>query len=104
MSESSHPHWGRIVGSYITPSDMDRLDLSVDSELAGLQAVQEISQLSTEAPRIKSARDIHISTLGSALLLARNPATIRHLANPLVISGCIQLMRTIIGRPSEVAS
>ncbi|KAG8684349.1 hypothetical protein FRC08_013741 [Ceratobasidium sp. 394] len=104
MSEPSHPLWGRIIGSYIPPSDMDRLDLSVDSELAGLQAMQEISQLAAEAPRATSARNINISTLESALRLARDPATIRHLANPPVISGCIQLMKAVTGRRSRVAS
>ncbi|KAG8703216.1 hypothetical protein FRC08_003004 [Ceratobasidium sp. 394] len=73
---------------------MDRLDVSVDSELAGLQAMQEISQLAAEAPRDRLVGDIDISKIESALLLARDPATICHLANPLVVSGCIQLMKT----------
>ncbi|KAG8713253.1 hypothetical protein FRC08_013496 [Ceratobasidium sp. 394] len=104
MPEPSHPRWGRVVGSYVPPSDMDRLNLSVDSELAGLQAMQEISQLAAEAPRATSARNINISTLESALRLARDPTTIRHLANPPVISGCIQLMKAVAGRSSRVAS
>ncbi|KAG8713256.1 hypothetical protein FRC08_013499 [Ceratobasidium sp. 394] len=90
MSESLHTRWGRIIGSYVVSSDMDRLDLSVDSELAGLQAMQEISQLAAEAPREKS----YVYAIESALLLARDPATIRHLTNPPVISGCIRLMKT----------
>ncbi|KAG9085805.1 hypothetical protein FS749_004090 [Ceratobasidium sp. UAMH 11750] len=56
--------------------------------------MQKISQLAAEAPQDKLARDIDVSTIESALLLARTPATIRHLANPPVISGCIQLMKT----------
>ncbi|KAG8713780.1 hypothetical protein FRC08_012816 [Ceratobasidium sp. 394] len=104
MSGPSHPRWGRTVGSYAAPSDMNRLDLPLDSELAGLQAMEEISQLATGVPQVGLARNIHISTLESALLLARDPATIRHLANPPVISGCVQLMKAIIRKPSGVAS
>ncbi|KAG8713779.1 hypothetical protein FRC08_012815 [Ceratobasidium sp. 394] len=101
MSKLPHPLWGRVVGSYLVPSDLEQLTLSVDSELAGLQAMQKISQLGTEVPEVKSTNDIHISTLESALLLFRDPATIRHLANPPVISGCIRLMKAIIGKPSN---
>ncbi|KAG8709217.1 hypothetical protein FRC08_018478 [Ceratobasidium sp. 394] len=101
MSKLSHPVWGRVIGSYLVPSDLEQLDLSVDSELAGLQAMQEISQLATEVPQVKSTNDIHISTLESALLLSRDPATIRHLTNPPVISGCIRLMKTVIDKSSN---
>ncbi|KAG8709218.1 hypothetical protein FRC08_018479 [Ceratobasidium sp. 394] len=104
MSGPSHPRWGRIVGSYTAPSDMGRLDLSVDSELTGLQAMQAISQLAVGAPRATAVSDIDISALESVLLLARDPSTLRHLANPPVISSCIHLMKAMISRSSKVAS
>ncbi|CAE6500233.1 unnamed protein product [Rhizoctonia solani] len=98
MDTSLHPQWGRTIGSYSLPSDMNRTTLSVDSELTGLQAMQKISQLATEGRiqgRESLEENIDIKMLHCALNLASDPATIRQLANPPIISGCICLMKTI---------
>ncbi|KAG8711270.1 hypothetical protein FRC11_003242 [Ceratobasidium sp. 423] len=107
MSLPWDPRWGRPVGSYAPSSDIFRISVSVDDEIAGLQAMQKISQLATEA-RIPGQpnpeKDTDISTLNSALRLSLDPATIRHVANPLAASGCIQLMQTITGQNPGIAS
>ncbi|CAE6412725.1 unnamed protein product [Rhizoctonia solani] len=107
MPVSSHPRWGNpfeIYGSFVNPC---RLTLSVDSELAGLQAMKRISGLAAQtftSNQTSSKSDIDISEIISALRLAQDPATIRHLTNPPVISGCIQLMRIVICPGEEVSS
>ncbi|CAE7227416.1 unnamed protein product [Rhizoctonia solani] len=104
---SSHPRWGRAIASLSPPTHRKRLTLSVDSELTGLQAMEKISRLAADghlATRMDAETEIDISTLESSLLLAQDPMTIRHLANPPVISGCVRLMRTMIGQRPGVAS
>ncbi|KDN34570.1 hypothetical protein RSAG8_12329, partial [Rhizoctonia solani AG-8 WAC10335] len=107
MSPPLHPRWGRPIQFYSGLSHADRCTLSVDRELAGLQALQKISRLATEGymPTSEdSEHNIDISTLKSALLLTSDSATFRHLANPPAISGCIQLMKTVNSQSSGVAS
>ncbi|CAE6494801.1 unnamed protein product [Rhizoctonia solani] len=97
MSIPPHPRWGHTIDSAPSYSLESLVDVAVDKELAGLLAMEMISRLATEAPTSDEAgleRDINTSTLESALLLALDPATIRHLANPPVISGCIQLLKS----------
>ncbi|CAE6498707.1 unnamed protein product [Rhizoctonia solani] len=100
MPETLHSRWGYPIGSYVPTDDYARLNLSVDDELAGLQAMQRISYLEagTHMPTgTDFGSDIDLSTLESALRLARDPATIRHLVNPPAISGCVQLMKSVVG-------
>ncbi|KDN35998.1 hypothetical protein RSAG8_11149, partial [Rhizoctonia solani AG-8 WAC10335] len=107
MSPPSHPRWGRPIRSYSNLFNADRCALSVDSEIAGLQAMQKISRLATEgytsAPEDLEL-DIDISTLESAVRLTLDSTTIRHLANPLVISGCIRLMKGVNRQRTGAAS
>ncbi|KAG8683627.1 hypothetical protein FRC11_013290, partial [Ceratobasidium sp. 423] len=91
-----HPRWGHTTDSAPSYSLESLVNVAVDKELAGLQAMEKISRLATEARTSAEAdleRGIDPPTLESALLLALDPATIRYLANPPVISGCIQLSK-----------
>ncbi|KEP46561.1 hypothetical protein V565_192420 [Rhizoctonia solani 123E] len=102
MSIKPHSLWGRAIGSYAYYPDFIRSSLSMDSELAGLQAMEKIAQLSTEArapAQQHTVYGIEVSTLQSALQLSVDPLTIGHLANPSVINSCVQLMQTVGGRP-----
>ncbi|CAE6476550.1 unnamed protein product [Rhizoctonia solani] len=107
MSPPLHPRWGRPIQFYSGLTHADQCALSVERELAGLQALQKISRLATEGYMLTledSELNPDLSTLKSALLLTSDSATFRHLANPPVISGCIQLMKTINSQSSGVAS
>ncbi|CAE6526359.1 unnamed protein product [Rhizoctonia solani] len=108
MPTPSHPRWGRLIGSYPL-SDVNESTLSVDSEVAGLRAMKEISGLATEAQApsqtdLEQHSNIKISILQLALRLSQDPMKIHHLADPPVVSGCIRLMKVIIGRTPGVAS
>ncbi|EUC54309.1 hypothetical protein RSOL_037030 [Rhizoctonia solani AG-3 Rhs1AP] len=109
MSESttSHPRWGRIIGSY-PRSDVKDSTLSMDSEVAGLRAMKEISKLATSALSLSTPLEqyshIKVSTLELALRLSQDTTKIHHLVDPSVASGCIRLMKAIIGRTPGVAS
>ncbi|CAE6452498.1 unnamed protein product [Rhizoctonia solani] len=107
MSSILHSSWGRATGSYRPSPDLYRSVLSVDAELAGLQAIQTVSELATEAQIVTPntlGNGISVSMLESALSLALDPATVRHLGNPPFISGCIQLMKTMVRPHSAIAS
>ncbi|CAE6494812.1 unnamed protein product [Rhizoctonia solani] len=107
MSLTSHPRWGTPIGIYPSFCGLFRSDLSVDSELAGLQAMQKISQLGSEKQlptHQDPAKRINLSTLHAALRLALDPTTVTHLEIPGVISGCTQLMKTVVGKSPGVAS
>ncbi|CAE6445968.1 unnamed protein product [Rhizoctonia solani] len=101
----SHPRWGRAIGTFATPAHRNRLTLSVDLELTGLQAMEQISRLAADGHLpAQIETEIGICTLESALLLALDPMTIRHLANPPVISGCVRLMKTVIDQRQGTVS
>ncbi|KEP47723.1 hypothetical protein V565_146200 [Rhizoctonia solani 123E] len=101
----SHPRWGRAIGTFTTPAHRNRLTLSVDLELTGLQAMEQISRLAADGHLPAQIEiEIGICTLESALLLALDPMTIRHLANPPVISGCVRLMKTVIDQRQGTVS
>ncbi|KAH7320364.1 hypothetical protein B0J17DRAFT_298531 [Rhizoctonia solani] len=111
MSTLPHPRWGRALGpgSYASVSDVGRSTLSVEVKFAGLQAMEDISHLAVDQgayTRTQTDRgtNIHLSSLKDALSLASDPATIHHLVNPPLISGCIQLMQTIINQTPGVIS
>ncbi|CAE6450613.1 unnamed protein product [Rhizoctonia solani] len=107
MITSSHPRWGRGIGTFTSPTHRNRLTLSVDLELTGLQAMGQISRLATDGhlpASINTETEIGICTLESALLLSSDPMTIRHLANPPVISGCVRLMKTVIDQRQGTVS
>ncbi|CAE6472335.1 unnamed protein product [Rhizoctonia solani] len=107
MSPPLHPRWGRPIQLYSGTSHANQCTLSVDHELAGLQALQKVSQFATEgymSTAENSEHNIDLSTLQSALLLTSDSATFRHLANPPVVSGCIQLMKTVNCQSLGVAS
>ncbi|KDN33579.1 hypothetical protein RSAG8_13330, partial [Rhizoctonia solani AG-8 WAC10335] len=107
MTSTSHSSWGRATGSYFPSPDLYRSVLSVESELAGLQAMQYVSELATEGQIVTQnnpGKGISVHTLESALNLALDPATARHLGNPTLISGCIRLMKTVTRDHSAIAS
>ncbi|CAE6479854.1 unnamed protein product [Rhizoctonia solani] len=109
MSILSHPRWGRKIGSYSLTSNVNCTTLSIDSEIAGLRAMKEISGLASE-PHVTaptSSADfpaIQISTLERALYLTRDPTRIHHLVDPSVVSGCIRLMKSVISQSSGFPS
>ncbi|KAG8689404.1 hypothetical protein FRC11_002782 [Ceratobasidium sp. 423] len=107
MTLPIHPRWGLAIGFYEPFCNLIRSGVSSNSKIAGLQAMQKISRLASER-RIPAQRelgkDIYMSTLQAALHLAMDPMTIAHLADPPVISGCIQLMKGVIGESRGVAS
>ncbi|CAE6490263.1 unnamed protein product [Rhizoctonia solani] len=105
MVAPSHPRWGRVIGTYSLSSDVNGANLSLDSEITGVEAMKKISRLATDADASSwSDSGINISTLECALRLTQDPMQVQHLANPPVVSGCILLMKTTVGRTSGVAS
>ncbi|CAE6377877.1 unnamed protein product [Rhizoctonia solani] len=94
-------HWWPDRGS-AQPAyecDMQRSEISIEQELAGLLALKIISQTSSEIQsQIQPNSNTSCgdaSVLHSALALAQDPATIRHLSDPDIVSGCIKLMTTV---------
>ncbi|CAE7149945.1 unnamed protein product [Rhizoctonia solani] len=80
--------------------DMQRSEISLEQELAGLRVLKAISQSASgiqplDKPNSDTGRGFDVSALQTALSLAQDPATILHLSDPSIISGCIKLLRTI---------
>ncbi|CAE6479027.1 unnamed protein product, partial [Rhizoctonia solani] len=63
--------------------------------------MQTISQLGSDD---NTAPAVALSSLETALVLAQDQATIHHLANPAVISGCIRLIQAAINQSPGVIS
>ncbi|KDN42277.1 hypothetical protein RSAG8_06944, partial [Rhizoctonia solani AG-8 WAC10335] len=88
--------------------DMQRSEISIEEELAGLRALKIISQSSEVQspiqPNANAGRGIEVSALHSAITLAQDPATIRHLSDPGIISGCIKLLMTMKNRRTGTIS
>ncbi|KAG8685750.1 hypothetical protein FRC11_010141, partial [Ceratobasidium sp. 423] len=101
-----HSLWGRDIEDYSTSDDLDRFrtksTLSVDAELAGLRAMQKISRLDAQTQPYADIKQVDISTLECALRLSVDSVTIRHLANPPVISGCVYLLKAMNSKLSKV--
>ncbi|CAE6477875.1 unnamed protein product [Rhizoctonia solani] len=102
MAYPPHPRWGCSVEARALVSDLERADLNPALEHAGIQALQKISRLSSESYTLVQTdlgKEINITILQAAFLLARGPRTIHHLANPPVLKSCIRLMKTVEGLP-----
>ncbi|CUA77985.1 hypothetical protein RSOLAG22IIIB_06908 [Rhizoctonia solani] len=106
MACASHPHWGSLVGVCTSSSDVERLSLHTSSEADGIQALRKISRLSSESyDRVQTelGRQIDMPTLQAALLLARDPKTVSHLADPPVLKACVRLMKSVEeSNPTEI--
>ncbi|CAE6477589.1 unnamed protein product [Rhizoctonia solani] len=103
MSIIKPPQLGRPLGSYPFGSDSTRSTLSSDSKIAGLRAVQTISQ-EADPEIINTGPDIALSSLEATLHLALDPVTIHHLANPAIINGCIRSMQAMMNRNPGIVS
>ncbi|CAE7145387.1 unnamed protein product [Rhizoctonia solani] len=99
MSAATHPQWGRLIDAYIgdcgtSPNDQYHNSLPLDYEIEALQAVQSITKV-VGSQGDKAWGIVDTRTLESAHNLALDTETIRHLANPQLITSCIQLMKSI---------
>ncbi|CAE6523355.1 unnamed protein product [Rhizoctonia solani] len=98
-----HPRWGRLIGALDATPNTIRLVLSADDERSGREALENICHQATMPIRDRG-QDIDISALDSSLRLAQDPKTIRHLAHPLVISGCIKLLGAAVAQRGRFGS
>lgn len=108
-----YPLWGRELDDYTSSYDFEaalhRFSFNADSETAlwleAEESMLEICKLAGngESRDLDAIMDhIHLPTLQSVLKLALSPHTIRHLARPPLIRGCLKLMSTVkqSGKPS----
>ncbi|KAG8755762.1 hypothetical protein FRC11_005804, partial [Ceratobasidium sp. 423] len=107
MPPVSNNHWGQAARSDASLSEVDQHALFVEYELAGLQAMQKLSRLATDAPKPSPTNPgvlIDINTLNYALRMIQGQSTIGHLMNPPAISGCVRLMASATNQSTGVAS
>ncbi|CUA69514.1 hypothetical protein RSOLAG22IIIB_08521 [Rhizoctonia solani] len=88
---------------------MQRSEISIEEELAGLRALKEISAYSLETCSFVETnsnihRNIDAPVLRSALRLAQDPVTIRHLSDPGLVPGCIKFLTTDRNRRTGMVS
>ncbi|CAE7054168.1 unnamed protein product [Rhizoctonia solani] len=99
MSATTHSQWGRPIDVYISdcgasPNEQYHNSLPFNHEIEALQAVQSITEVAgSQGDKVWKIVDTR--TLESAHNLALDTETIRHLANPQLITSCIQLMKSI---------
>ncbi|EUC58864.1 hypothetical protein RSOL_282310, partial [Rhizoctonia solani AG-3 Rhs1AP] len=100
-----HNQWGYAMPEAI-PAGLGtllrgRVTPTTELELAGMRALERISQLPTEPDPLP---DIDLSTLRCATALALDMTTIRHFANPSIMSGCVKLLKAAVGQHGEFGS
>ncbi|CUA71791.1 hypothetical protein RSOLAG22IIIB_09842 [Rhizoctonia solani] len=99
-----HPRWGRLIGALDATPDTIRLVVSADDERRGREALENICHQATMPIRVDRGQGVDISTLDSSLRLAQDPKTIRHLARPPVISGCVKLLGAAVAQRGRFGS
>ncbi|CAE6405914.1 unnamed protein product [Rhizoctonia solani] len=108
MSASNHSPMGPTeyaqASSHTSPSPM-RLDS--ESKQAGLSAVSRISQLATGGQLLSQPEvvmSIDMSSLVSAMRLSLDILTIKRLASPAIVKGCLLLIKITTDRRSGPTS
>ncbi|CAE6445977.1 unnamed protein product [Rhizoctonia solani] len=101
-----HPLWGRLIETLDSAPDIIRLTVSAEEEISGQKALQKVCHQAVDATILaqEPGRDVDIAVLDSALRLAQDPRTIRYLAHPSVISGCIRLLKTAVSQRGRSSS